>query len=72
MENNERGSVERFFIYLYKKRRANYYFMIFMVLSNAIAVIYEEYAFNLLSFFIMLIWSITLLAESFSENEKQE
>ncbi|WP_404880800.1 hypothetical protein, partial [Klebsiella pneumoniae] len=65
MESNERSFVERFFIYLYKKRRFNYYFMFFMVFSNVIAVIYEEYSFNLLSFFIMLIWGITLLAESF-------
>ncbi|BBQ37045.1 Uncharacterised protein [Klebsiella pneumoniae] len=72
MESNERSFVERFFIYLYKKRRFNYYFMFFMVFSNVIAVIYEEYSFNLLSFFIMLIWGITLLAESFSEKDNQE
>lgn len=72
MESNERGFVERFFIYLYEKRRSNYYFMFFMVFSNVIAVFYEEYSFNLLSFFIMLIWGITLLAESFSEKDNQE
>ncbi len=72
MESNERSFVGRFFIYLYKKRRFNYYFMFFMVFSNVIAVIYEEYSFNLLSFFIMLIWGITLLAESFSEKDNQE
>lgn len=72
MEKNKRGFVERFFIYLYEKRRANYYFMFFMVFSNVIAVIYEEYSFNLLSFFIMLLWGITLLAESFSEKDNQE
>lgn len=38
MESNERSFVERFFIYLYKKRRFNYYFMFFMVFSNVIAV----------------------------------
>lgn len=72
MESSERGFVERFFIYLYEKRRFNYYFMFFMMFSNVIAVIYEEYSFNLLSFFIMLIWGITLLAESFSEKDNQE
>ncbi|EPK5562303.1 hypothetical protein L7H89_005642 [Klebsiella pneumoniae] len=67
MENNDKGLVEQFMIYLYEKRRANFYFMISMVLFNAIAVVYEHYAFNLLSFFIMLIWSITLIAEAFGE-----
>lgn len=46
--------------------------MFFMVFYNVIAVIYEEYSFNLVSFFIMLIWGITLLAESFYEKDNQE
>lgn len=41
--------------------------MVSMIFFNAIAVVYGQYAFNLLSFFIMLIWSIPLIAEAFGD-----
>lgn len=69
MENNDKGLVEQFMIYLYEKRRGNFYFMVSMIFFNAIAGVYEQYAFNLLSFFIMLIWSITLIAEAFGDKD---
>lgn len=69
MKENRKSLVEQFITYLYEKRRMNFYFLITMIVSNVIAVNKEEYAFNLLSFFIILLWGIILTADMCNDKD---
>lgn len=52
--------MERFLSYLYNKRICNFYFLVFMIILNFLALSQKVYAFNILSIMVMPFWWIIL------------
>ncbi|ECE5992146.1 hypothetical protein DLB09_22950 [Salmonella enterica subsp. salamae] len=55
--------MKRFLSYLYRKRRRVFYFLVIIVVINFVAANQKYYAFNLLSLFIMVFWSVILISD---------
>ncbi|EDH6604265.1 hypothetical protein CB468_03995 [Salmonella enterica subsp. enterica serovar Gambia] len=63
--------MKRFLYYLYRKRKR--VFLAIMTLINFVAANQKYYAFNLLSVFIMVFWSVILISNmqtDINHNEK--
>ncbi|HIA5239022.1 TPA: hypothetical protein ACWQSY_004796, partial [Salmonella enterica] len=63
--------MKRFLSYLYRKRKR--VFLVTMTLINFVAANQKYYAFNLLSVFIMVFWSVILISNmqtDINHNEK--
>ncbi|EAY5508867.1 hypothetical protein BZQ97_03025 [Salmonella enterica subsp. enterica serovar Anecho] len=63
--------MKRFLSYLYRKRKR--VFLVTMTLINFVAANQKYYAFNLLSVFIMVFWSVILISDmqtDINHNEK--
>ncbi|EDT8558074.1 hypothetical protein HY56_004648, partial [Salmonella enterica subsp. enterica] len=63
--------MKRFLSYLYRKRKR--VFLATMTLINFVAANQKYYAFNLLSVFIMVFWSVILISDmqtDINDNEK--
>lgn len=60
--------MKRFLSYLYRERRGVFYFLTIMVVINFVAANQKCYAFNLLSIFIMVFWSVILISDMQADN----
>lgn len=60
--------MKRFLSYLYRERRCVFYFLTIMAVINFVAANQKFYAFNLLSIFIMVFWSVILISDMQADN----
>lgn len=64
--------MKRFLYYLYRKRKGVFYFLTIMVVINFVAANQKYYAFNLLSLFIMVFWSVILISDMQADDNGNE